>query len=928
MTSESARAAPSGAAPGPTPPTQVAALAEVVARQRAELDRLRESAANTALVERATGALMARTGRSPDAAREALSRRAKENGRSLLEECWATLGALGGGPGPEGPGPGPDPGDGPDAGDGPGRDAGIAQDRTPASTPGTPDSTGPAPAFAGGPAPDRAEAEARARLARAFLRADGPHGLARVLLKHLGPDTGADAVVLLARQPGGREPELIGHAGIDDADARRWSIVPPLSTGAGPDGPDPGLDLALDLGEARWLEGPADPAHRSPAGEPPAPWGSVAWLPVTADGPPGTDREAAPTHRTTQVARGAQGSETRPVLGVLGVLRRREGPFGPAARQRLTAAARLCAGPLRTLAPRLPEQDLTAGGTVDAVRAVFERLPVAAVLLTPVRTADGATEDFRIAAATAGTADSLGRVGRDLVGLRFLECWPAVAASPLWHGCLGTLASGRTFEGELSARRRTATGPVTAAMSAPRARDTGTGPVEDTRDTRDARDTPDAKDAKDAAESGDSAADAETPHVASVSRVGDALVVSWIRLDPSARQRQRLADVQRLGNLGWADWNLVTGEVTWSAQVFRVFDRDPAGGAVALAGLPALALPEEVSALARAIGLLVREGLPCDLPFRTVARDGGIRHLRVVAEAVCDERGVPVEVHGFVQDLTAQRSAELALVASERANLVQHGVLQSERTVAGRLQEALLPLPSRPVLLSGLRVDIAYLPAQAGLNVGGDWFSAVALPDGDALFVVGDVAGHGIDAVATMALLRFTAKGMVITGSSLTGALTRLNALLLHSRDPLGTATMVLARYSPRERRLTWAQAGHPPPLLLRDGTARYLARPVGMLLGAGDTPRYDEAECLLTPGDRIVLYTDGLIERPGESIDRGLERLARAATTTSVPVPGTPPPDEHRAEPLERLLGALLDPERRDDVCVLDIRLPPDAPA
>lgn len=232
--------------------------------------------------------------------------------------------------------------------------------------------------------------------------------------------------------------------------------------------------------------------------------------------------------------------------------------------------------------------------------------------------------------------------------------------------------------------------------------------------------------------------------------------------------------------------------------------------------------------------------------------------------------------------------------------------------LAARLQDALLPLPKEPVRLAGLRVDVVRLPAQSGLSVGGDWFSAIELPDGDALFVVGDVAVHGMDAVAAMALLRFTAKGMVITGSTLTGALSRLNALLLHSRDPHGTATRVPARHRPADRRLVWAQAGHPPPLLVRDGAARYVDRPGGMLLGVSDTSRYTEAECVLRPGDRLLLlYTDGLVERPSESIDRGLDRLAAAAAGPA---------------PLGRLLGPLLDPEGRDDVCVLDIQVPEDA--
>jgi serine phosphatase RsbU (regulator of sigma subunit) len=199
------------------------------------------------------------------------------------------------------------------------------------------------------------------------------------------------------------------------------------------------------------------------------------------------------------------------------------------------------------------------------------------------------------------------------------------------------------------------------------------------------------------------------------------------------------------------------------------------------------------------------------------------------------------------------------------------------------------------------------------VHVGGDWFSAVELPDRDALLVVGDVAGHGVDAVATMAQLRFTAKGMVITGSSLTGALARLNTLLLHSRDSHATATMVLARYDPGQRRLVWAQAGHPPPLLLRDGEARYLSRPKGMLLGATTAPVFEEAECRLEPGDRLILFTDGLVEHPPESIDGGLERLAEAVASSHTDGPVA----------LGPLLARMLPDERRDDVCVVDVRVP-----
>ncbi|MCX4767102.1 SpoIIE family protein phosphatase [Streptomyces sp. NBC_01275] len=791
MTSEPALPAEPGSLP------DLAALTRVVARQRAELDRLQDLAATSTVLERAKGAVMARLGCAPEAAQEELQRRADSARRTLLEECWITLGDLA---------------------------------RPPRTAPERVPSPAAAPEAAPAATPQEPDADALGLLGRALVRVGSPQDLARCLLDRLAPGVDADALMIYARRPAGGL-ELIGHAGVDDVLAGQWSRVPPLTGIAAVD--------ALDSGRAHWLENPAEDALRHPLiGDPPSTWRSRAWLPVV-------------TGESADV--------------VLGVLRRREGPFTPAVRTHLLAVARLCAGPLRTFGAR---PDDSVGTLADAVQTVFDRLPVAALVLTPLRSASGAVEDFRIDAATGGTSDAVGRGGRELLGLRFLECWPEVADEPLWQGCLEALADDEPYESEPFARQQVVDGVGELSTYSARA-----------------------------------------------ARLGDGLVVSWVQHDPSDRQEQRLADVQRLGKLGWATWNLLTGERNWSSQVFAILDRDPAQGPVPLPRLPALALPEDVPALARAVGRLMRDGQPCDMPFRIATRDG-IRHLRAVAETLSDVDGTPIEVHGFLQDLTAQRNAELALVASERAMVTQHGVLQAERTVAARLQDALLPLPKQPVRLAGLRVDIVYLPAQSGLNVGGDWFSAIELPDGDALFVVGDVAGHGMDAVAAMALLRFTAKGMVITGSSLTGALTRLNALLLHSRDPHGTATMVLARYSSRERRLVWAQAGHPPPLLLRAGRARYLERPVGMLLGASDTPRYEEAEFRLEPGDRLVLYTDGLVERPGESIDRGLERLARAAERSGRAAPAA----------LDRLLGTVLEPEGRDDVCVLDVQVPPNA--
>ncbi|MGW2723211.1 SpoIIE family protein phosphatase [Streptomyces sp. NPDC001492] len=771
----------------------------MVARQRAEMDRLRHLAAMSAVLEQAKGVVMALTGCSPGAAEEELQQRARTGGRTVLEECWITLGSL---PSPGGADPAPEP-------------AAPAESAVPSSR---------------GAAADRGSA-ALAALGRELVEVATPQELACCLLEQLAPEVGTDAVMIYAQRPAGGL-ELVGHAGIDATLATQWQQIPPLKG-------VPALE-ALRAGEPRWLEDVAADRRRYVLiGNPSDHWASRAWLPV-------------PTGASPNVC--------------IGILRTRSGPFSASDRAHLQAAARLCAGRLRDF-PTGPRAAPDAAAAVQAMQTVFGALPGAAMLLTPLPGASGVIDDYRIDAATAQTADMVGGTGPELVGRRFQEACPALAGEPLWQGLRSALTTGEPYESAPFAHQEVVDGVVELSTYTVRA-----------------------------------------------ARLGDGLFVTWVRHGSSDRQEQRLADVQRLGSLGWASWNLVTHEATWSSHVFELLGRDPGEGPVGLTDLPGLALPEDAPALARAIGELLGAGRPFDVPFRIRTADG-LRHLRAVAEVVPDAAGTPVEVHGVVQDLTAQRSAELALVESERAVLSQHDVLRAERTLAGRLQHALLPLPTRPVRLAGLRVEVAYLPAQSGTHVGGDWFSAIELPDGDALFVVGDVAGHGIDAVATMAQLRFTAKGMVITGSSLTGALARLNTLLLHSRGPHGTATMVLARYAPAERRLIWAQAGHPPPLLLRDGQAHYLDRPGGILLGASTTPDFAEAELALAPGDRVLLYTDGLVERPAEDLDRGLKRLAEAVLGHHTDEPGS----------LAPVLAAMLEGERRDDVCVLDIRVPAD---
>jgi len=202
--------------------------------------------------------------------------------------------------------------------------------------------------------------------------------------------------------------------------------------------------------------------------------------------------------------------------------------------------------------------------------------------------------------------------------------------------------------------------------------------------------------------------------------------------------------------------------------------------------------------------------------------------------------------------------------------------LAQERHVALELQRAILPLHDEPFDLPGLRTVARYLPASRASRVGGDWYITAEMPDGTVLVAIGDVGGHGLEAAAGMARLRGALAGLAITGASPDLLVGWLNDLVRHIA-PEHTASVIAGYFDPVSRDLSWAQAGHPPPVLVRGSWARPIDPPVGILLGAV-AGSYQLATLKLLPGDLLLLYSDGLIERRDRSIDEGLEMLVRAA--------------------------------------------------
>src|SRR5262249_58886863 len=162
--------------------------------------------------------------------------------------------------------------------------------------------------------------------------------------------------------------------------------------------------------------------------------------------------------------------------------------------------------------------------------------------------------------------------------------------------------------------------------------------------------------------------------------------------------------------------------------------------------------------------------------------------------------------------------------------------LAQERHITLELQRAILPLHDAPFELPGLRAVVRYLPASADSRVGGDWYITAEMPDGSVLIAIGDVGGHGLEAAAGMARLRGALAGLAITGAPPERLVGWLNDLVWHVSLE-HTASVIAGYFDPRERVLTWAQTGHPPPVLIRGAWARPLDPPSGILLGASRGP-------------------------------------------------------------------------------------------
>jgi len=391
------------------------------------------------------------------------------------------------------------------------------------------------------------------------------------------------------------------------------------------------------------------------------------------------------------------------------------------------------------------------------------------------------------------------------------------------------------------------------------------------------------------------------------SRLDDERVVIVVR-DVGERARllreiqeanEMFAVAEQLAHVGSWRYDARADRVDWSSELYRIVGVPE--GTVPIrpvnGSLFGYEHPDDQGVVEAAVHRAIAAREPFTFEMRIVRQDDGeVRDVATTGIIRVDDDGNITGVWGATQDITDWRRAE----RSRRAAL---SALADQREVVAALQRVILPasLPDVP----GAQLSAHYRPAALSSAVGGDWYDAFVAPDGRVVLVIGDVAGHGVECAALANELRVAVRVRVRDGME-PGAIIQV----LDAELDEGFVTCWLATYDPPTRCLSVANAGHPPALLARRGSAQQVTAYTVPPLGTHAARDVTQHVVRLERGDLLVLYTDGLIERRGEHFDDGLARLAvRAPIVGGVPDPALTLVEE-------------LAPHAEDDVCVVTMRV------
>ena len=307
-----------------------------------------------------------------------------------------------------------------------------------------------------------------------------------------------------------------------------------------------------------------------------------------------------------------------------------------------------------------------------------------------------------------------------------------------------------------------------------------------------------------------------------------------------------------------------------------------------------------------------------DAPPPSLARDAAVQALAVLP-LIARNRPIGALLLRFAEPREFAE-AELSFMDACAAQCVQAleraRLYDNQRTIARTLQDSMLA--GEPPQDPRFAIAACYLPAVESLDVGGDWHDTFCVREDTIGLVIGDVVGRGIEAATAMGQLRSAARALAGAGSGPAELLEHLDRFV----DQLPRARLATVAYAELDLRtghLRYSSAGHPPMLLVAPAEPPRLlwdgrSTPLGTRLG----PRAEAVGALdLQPGARLVLFTDGLIERRVDPIDEALEVLAREV-------------DARRTVPIKTLLSEIVDTlvgaDRDDDVCVMCLEFAPGA--
>jgi serine phosphatase RsbU (regulator of sigma subunit)/PAS domain-containing protein len=556
------------------------------------------------------------------------------------------------------------------------------------------------------------------------------------------------------------------------------------------------------------------------------------------------------------------------LLGVMEVCwPRPRAEFPDALRQQAADLAGACA---QLLSDRVARGELAPAQSRPALRGLLDGLLDTMLVASAIRDASGTVTDFRIDHVGHDFGDSAGRRAIDVTGRTLVEAYPMTALP----GGVLDLAARALATGEA----QFLPGPLTTAPAGE-----VTGAIADVR----------------------------------IARFFDGVVITWRTAIEADRLAALLGQIQRLGRIGGWTENLLTGRADWTEAAFGQFGLPVrAGTAIPLAELHSYVTGSDVPAVREFRDTVTRIGLPASTTFRIVrADDGSVRQIRVFAEPVLGPAGTAESVRGAFQDITAEYQTRVVLAATRDQLADSEHRAEEEHLLAVRLQRAILPPTAPPVEAAGIEVAVRYRPAGPGHLVGGDWYDTLLLPTKEVLLVVGDIAGHGIDAVTGMVAARNCLRGLAVTGAGPGALLAHLNSAICHLIDGV-VGTVVCGLYQPGDRVLRWARAGHLPPVVIHDGQATTLPLPQGVLLGSDPDARYEEFTTPLALGDTMLLFTDGMIERRDTPITDALDEFAQRAVQ---PWPSGPQPSASR---LADHVLAHAASDTGDDACLVAVRI------